>query len=399
MNLAFVQHSFALPTRVEYGPGVHEKIGALANQLGCRKAMLITDAHLVRTGLAEKVITPLREAGLEVSTFDQVTTEPTDVLVEAGTKVLKDTRCDLVVALGGGSAMDCAKCVNVMTDNPGRITDYEGAESQFPHDTAQPLITLPTTSGSGAEIAGWAVITDTARSYKMSLGSPYLTPDYALVDPVLTLDLPPRQTAYSGFDALSQAIEGMLSRRRSPISIALGMHAVQLLAENLPRAVARGYDLEARSNMATGSLLAGIVINLAGCIAVHSLAESVGGFYHVPHGLAVALFLAPVLRFNFPGDHTLLAQIAEAMGENTEGLSEREAAELAMDHVEQLLDELKFPTLADVGVKDADIPKIAALALGNVCTADNPCSMNQDDFEAILRAAMASGARHRGGLS
>jgi len=388
MNLAYGQHSFALQTRVEYGPHVHEKVGAVGNQLGCRKALLITDSNLMKAGLAEKVMRPLREAGLEVIVFDQVTTEPTDVLVESGVKVLKETRCDLVVALGGGSAMDCAKCINVMADNPGRITDYEGAESQFPHDTARPLITLPTTSGSGAEIAGWAVITDTARSYKMSLGSSYLTPDYALVDPVLTLDLPARQTAYSGFDALSQAIEGMLSRRRSPISVALGMHAVQLLSENLPRAVARGYDLEARSNMATGSLLAGIVINVAGCIAVHSLAESVGGFYHIPHGLAVALFLAPVLRFNFPGDHTLLAQIADAMGENTEGFSEHEAAELAIDRVEQLLEELRFPTLAEVGLKEADIPRIATLALGNVCTADNPCVMSQDDFEVILRDAV-----------
>ena len=391
MNLAYGQHSFALPTKVEYGPQVHEKIGAVGNQLGCRKALLITNSNLVKTGLAEKVMRPLRGAGLEVIVFDQVATEPTDVLVESGVKVLKETRCDLVVALGGGSAMDCAKCINVMTDNPGRITDYEGAEGLFPQDALRPLITLPTTSGSGAEIAGWAVITDTARSYTMSLGSLYLTPDYALVDPVLTLDLPARHTAYSGFDALSQAIEGMLSRRRSPISVALGMHAVQLLSENLPRAVARGYDLEARSNMAIGSLLAGIVINLAGCIAVHSLAESVGGFYHIPHGLAVALFLAPVLRFNFPGDHSLLAQLARAMGLNTEGFSTHEAAELAIDRVEQLLEELRFPTRAEVGVKGADIPKLASLALGNVCTSDNPCPMSQDDFEAILRDAVGTG--------
>lgn len=388
MNLAYGQHSFALPTKVEYGPQVHEKIGAVGNQLGCRKALLVTDSNLLKTGLAEKIMRPLREAGLEIIVFDQVTTEPTDVLVEAGAKLLKETRCDLVVALGGGSAMDCAKCINVMAENPGRIPDYEGAESRFPHDTPRPLITLPTTSGSGAEVQGWAVITDTARSYKMSLGSPYLAPDYALIDPVLTLDLPPRQTAYSGFDALSQAIEGMLSRRRSPISVSLGLHAVQLLSENLPRAVARGYDLEARSNMSTGSLLAGIVINLAGCIAVHSLAESVGGFYHVPHGLAVALFLAPVLRFNFPGDHALLAQIADAMGEDTEGFSEHEAAELAIDGVEQLLEELRFPSLAEVGIKESDIPKIATLALGNVCTADNPCPMRQEDFETILRDAL-----------
>jgi alcohol dehydrogenase len=388
MNLALGQHAFSMKTQVEYGPDVFRKAGSIIKQSGCKKTLLVTDGNFAKTGLIEKVSQPIREMQIAVEVFDQVTSEPTDAIVQDGVARLKESKCDFIVALGGGSAMDAAKCIGVMAENPGRLVDYEGAESNFPNDAKCPLMTLPTTSGSGAEIAGWAVITDTSRNYKMSLGSPCLTPDYALVDPVLTLDLPPAQTAYSGFDALSQAIEGMLSKRRTPISLALGMYAVKLISENLPRAVARGWDLEARSNMSTGSLIAGIVINISGCIAVHSLAETIGGMYHKPHGLCVALFLPHVMKFNFPGDYLLLAQIAQALGVDTDGYSTRDAAELSIFWVNQLLDDLKFPELGEIGLREEDIPRIAQLAYQNVCTADNPRPMRVEDFESILIDAL-----------
>jgi alcohol dehydrogenase len=388
MNLALGQHAFSMKTQVEYGPDVFRKTGNIIKQSGCKKTLLVTDGNLAKTGLIEKVSQPIKEMQIAVEIFDQVTSEPTDAIVQDGVARLKESKCDFIVALGGGSAMDAAKCIGVMAENPGHLVDYEGAESSFPNDAKCPLMTLPTTSGSGAEIAGWAVITDTSRNYKMSFGSPCLTPDYALVDPVLTLDLPPAQTAYSGFDALSQAIEGMLSKRRTPISLALGMYAVKLISENLPRAVARGWDLEARSNMSAGSLLAGIVINTSGCIAVHSLAETIGGIYHRPHGLCVALFLPHVMTFNFPGDYSLLAQIAQALGVNTEGYSTRDAAELSIFWVNQLLDDLKFPELSEIGLRAEDIPRIAQLAYQNVCTADNPRPMRVEDFESILKDAL-----------
>ncbi len=322
--------------------------------------------------------------------FDQVLSEPTDTQVYDGVKMLKATGADLLVGLGGGSAMDCAKAIGVMAENPGKLTDYEQAVSNFPNDKKVPLITLPTTSGSGAEIAGWSVITDSSRSAKMSFGSPYLEPEIALVDPLLTMSLPRDQTAYSGFDALSQAIEGMLSRRRTPISVALGLHAVELIAENLPRAVAHGWDEEARSNMSIGSLLAGIVINTSGCIGVHSLAETMGGIYHKPHGLLVGLCLPHILKFHLPGDHSLLAKVAGALGVDTYGFSEYEAALQAIARVHQLLDELNFPLLSEIGLKEADIPKIAQLALGNACTPDDPCITKESDFKQILENILSN---------
>lgn len=393
MNLALSQHSLSIKAKVDYGPEVSGKAGDIVKQHGRHSVLLVTDGNLAKTGLIEKVSQQISKMQIAVEIFDRVTSEPTDEIVHQGVARLKETRCDCIVALGGGSAMDAAKCIGVMAENPGRITDYEGVESNFPNNRKCPLITLPTTSGSGAEIAGWAVITDSSREYKMSLGSPYLTPDHALVDPVLTLELPTAQTAYSGFDALSQAIEGMLSRRRTPISLALGMHAVTLISENLPIAVARGWDLEARSNMSIGSLLAGIVIDISGCIAVHSLAETIGGMYHRPHGLCVGLFLPHVLKFNSPGDYSLLAQIAQCLGVETEGYSKRDAAELSILKINQMLDDLKFPGLDEIGLREEDIPKIAELASRNVCTADNPRPMRVEDFESILREAI-DGQRH-----
>lgn len=387
MNLAFQQHSFAMGCAVEYGPEVYKRIGNLIQEYGCRRIFLVTDENLVRVGLSKKVNEPIKEQGADIVVFDKIMTEPTDTFVHEGAKSLKDSNADMVVALGGGSVMDAAKCIAAMVVNPGSIVDYEGVENKFENRRTQPLVTMPTTSGSGAEIAGWAVITDTSRSYKMSIGSEYLTPDVALVDPVLTLDLPPRQTAYSGFDALSQAIEGMISRRRTPITLGLGMHAVKLIAKNLPRAVSRGWDLEARSNMSIGSLMAGMVINISGCVAVHSLAETLGGFYHIPHGLAVGLCLPHVLKYNMPGDYDLLAEIAQALGENTSDKSVRDAASICIRSLYQMLDDLDFPTLKDVGLKEEDIPKIAQLAVDNACTADNPCEPSPEDFETMLRSA------------
>jgi alcohol dehydrogenase len=388
MNLAFEKHLFALGPTVEYGPGVHENIGQVAQGWGSKNALIVTDPNLVKDGIVEKVASSLKAKNISVTVFDKVVSEPTDKFVHEGVECLKESGADLLVGLGGGSAMDCAKCIGVMAENPGHLTEYEGAAATFVNDKKVPLITLPTTSGSGAEIAGWAVITDTSRSYKMSFGSQFLEPEYVLVDPLLTINLPNRPTAYSGMDALSQAIEGMLSRRRTPISIALGFYAVKLITENLPRAVAHGWDVEARSNMSIGSLLAGIVINTSGCINVHALAEPMGGLYHKPHGLLVGATLPYVIDFLLPGDHEMLAQLAKALGANTEGCSQYEAARLAPVLINQMLTELEFPLLADVGLTEGDIPKIAQLAMGNACNFDSPCMMTEQDYSAILKNAL-----------
>lgn len=384
------QHSFYIGTRVDYGVGVHEKVGDVVRGLGGRRVLLVTDANLTKIGLASKVARVLEGQDIGVEVFDGITSEPTDVNVKDGAALLTKTAADAIVAVGGGSVMDCAKCIGVMGSNSGTINDYEGASSRFKQDSTRPLVTLPTTSGTGAEVAAWAVITDTSRSYKMSVGSRYLQPDHALVDPVLTLDLPPRPTAESGFDALSQSIEALMSLRRSPIAEELGLMAVRLISENLPTAVVRGWDLEARANMALGSLLGGVVMTLAGCVAVHSLAETLGGKYHVPHGLTVALSLPLVLEHNFAGDIPLFARVAKALGVETSGLSTREAAGTVVPRIRQMLNDLEFPTLAELGLRSEDIPELACLAQVNPSTPDNPRPLKVQDFETMLRRGLAT---------
>jgi alcohol dehydrogenase len=385
MNLATAKHLFVLGPAVEYGPGVHQNIGSVAKGWDCKKALFVTDRILVQEGVVAKVSAPLEAEGIAVEIFDQVTTEPTDLFVA----MLKNTGADLVIGLGGGSAMDCAKAIAVMAENTGSVVQYAGAAATFPNDKKVRLMTLPTTSGSGAEIAGWSVITDSARSVKLSFGSPFLEPEYVFVDPELTINLPRRATVFSGMDALSQAIEGMLSVRRTPISVALGLYAVELLTDNLPKVYSHGWDLEARSNMSIGSFLAGIVINTSGCISVHALAETMGGLYHKPHGLLVGLCLPHVLSFLLPGDHELLAQVANALDVNTDGLTTYEAAQMAIVRVHELLAELEFPTLKEIGLKEQDLPQIASMAMANVCTLDNPCTMTEQDYVSILKKMLA----------
>ncbi len=389
MNLSNGKFWFATRTRVDYGSGVHKEVGNLAKKLGCTKALLVTDANLSKIGMADQIASLLREQGVATEIFDRVDAEPTVEHVEAGVAFLKAAGSDIVVALGGGSAMDCAKIVNVMAENPGHLVDYEGLPTRFLHDSPRPLIALPTTSGTGAETAGWVSIADPARNYKMGMASEYNEPEFALVDPVLTLDLPPRATAYSGVDALSQAIESMLHRRRSPMSIALGLHAVRLASENLATAVTHGWDLEARANMSYASLLAGYAKRLGGCIVGHNIANTVGGLYHVAHGLIVGVVLPHILQFCLPGDVEMLADIARAMGVESAGYSDRETAELGIAAINQLLEDIEIPTLSELGIQEKDLPEIAKQTLSDSGVAGNPRPLTVQGVEGILRAALA----------
>jgi alcohol dehydrogenase len=389
MNLAFGKFGFTTGTKMRYGPGTHEEIGGILKELGAKKIFLVTDPNIVELEMTAKLTDLLGVDGAKVDIFDEVPTEPTDEHVRSGVALLKEKGSDVVVALGGGSVMDCAKMVNVMAENSGELSDYDGIPSQFPNASPRPLIAIPTTSGTGSETAGWAGITDTSRDVKMAFLSSLLEPNFAIVDPFLTLDLPPRPTAYSGIDALSQAIESMLHLRRSPIAIALGMHAVQLISKNLVRAFAHGYDLEARSNMSFGSLLAGYSKRLGGCIVNHSIANTVGSAYHLPHGLMVGVFLPHVLRDLLPSDTELLAQIAQAMGAVTSGVSERDAAEMVVVQVCQLLEDLEIPTLAELGVMEDAVPDLAKGSMEDAGIGGNPRPMTQQTCETIIRAALA----------
>jgi len=352
-----MEFHFLFPISVEFGQGKSEKVGEIAKLKNWKKAVIITDIGVVRAGLLEGIKGSLELNGIEHIIFDKVVPNPTDVSVEEASNLVKEVEADFIVGVGGGSSMDTAKGAALLATNAGSIRDYETKPIENP---LLPLITIPTTAGTGSEVDFWAVITDTDRKFKMALGQapqhpgePYLGATIALVDPSLTITLPPKLTASTGIDALSHVIETFTASDSTPIVESLALHSIELIAKWLPVAYADGENVEAREKMMFASMIAGICENYANCGAVHSLAEALGGVYGgVPHGLAIGVFLPKVMEFNRLVVSEKYAKIAEAMGEDTSGLSAYAAGRRAIFAIEELLEMLDMPaTLKELGIK------------------------------------------------
>jgi len=392
-------YSFNFPIWVEFGRGSSKKVGEIAKQRNWKRAFIVTDTGVRKAGLLEGILESLESHKISYYVFDGVQPNPTDIMVEKAAEIFKEESCDFIIAVGGGSSMDTGKGVALLATNPGRIKDYEIrsmedlAKGKIKNHIA-PLITIPTTAGTGSEIDFWAVITDTERKFKMCLGQaplypggPYLGAVYALVDPLLTLTLPPLQTAATGIDALSHAIETYVSKGSPLIVEPLALHAIELIAKYLLIAYADGSNIEARENMMFAAHLAGMCENLANCGLIHSLAEVVGGVYwNVPHGCAIAVFMPKVMEFNRMAVPEKFKKIAIAMGEKVKGLSLREASKKAIDAVEKLLSDLKMPkSLKDLGVKEEDLTEIAKKAMETVEYGGNPRVASYEDILSIVK--------------
>jgi alcohol dehydrogenase class IV len=395
----FPSYSFHLPIRIEFGCGSSRKVGEIAKQMSWKKAFIVTDTGVRKAGLLNGVLESLESHKIPYYVFDGVQPNPTDIMVEKAVEIFKEEGCDFIIAVGGGSSMDTGKGVALLATNPGRIKDYEirSMEDLIKgkiRNHIAPLITIPTTAGTGSEVDFWAVITDTERKFKMCLGQappypggPYLGAIYALVDPLLTLTLPPSQTASTGFDALIHAIETYTARDSPPIVEALALQVIRLVAKYLPIAYADGSNIEARESMMYAAHIAGISMNLANCGLIHSLAEVLGGMYwNVPHGSALAVFAPEVMEFNRLAVPEKFVKIAIAMGERVKGLSIREASRKAIDAVEKLINELKLPkSLKELGVKEEDLPEIARKAMETVEYEGNPRRASYEDILSIVR--------------
>jgi alcohol dehydrogenase class IV len=392
-------YSFNFPIWVEFGCGSSKKVGEIAKQINWKKAFIVTDTGVRKAGLLDGILESLESCKIPYHVYDGVQPNPTDVGVEKASEIFKEEKCDFIIAIGGGSSMDTGKGVALLATNPGRIKDYEIrsmedlVKGKIKNHIA-PLITIPTTAGTGSEIDFWAVITDTERKFKMCLGQaplypggPYLGAVFALVDPLMTLTLPPSQTASTGIDALSHAIETYVSKGSPPIVEPLALHAIELIAKYLPIAYADGSNIEARENMMFAAHIAGICENLANCGLIHSLAEVVGGMYwNVPHGTAIAVFMPEIMEFNRMAVPEKFKKIAIAMGEKVEGLSLREASIKAIDAVKKLISELKMAkSLKDLGVKEGDLPDIAKKAMETVEYGGNPRVASYEDLLTIVR--------------
>ncbi|MCY8234869.1 iron-containing alcohol dehydrogenase [Priestia endophytica] len=334
------------------------KIGEEAKKLGSKKAVIITDKVIRQTGLLSRVISPLEEINLAVDIMDEVMPEPPFENLEQMMIQLQGKEYDLLIGVGGGSVLDATKVLSIMLTNQENVRDLVGIEKV--QNAGIPTILVPTTAGTGSEVTYNAIFTDVQDKVKKGIVSPYLLPKVAIVDPALTLTVPPSVTAATGMDALVHAVESYTAIRAGELTDGIALQAIKLISRSLRKAVYNGKDVKAREDMAMGSLLAGISLGNAGVGAVHALAYPLGGKFKVPHGVANSLLLPFVMKYNVVADLEKFAEVAKALGENIEGLSLREAANCTVYALTQLAQDIGIPSsLKDVGVTAEDIPNLA----------------------------------------
>jgi len=379
---------FQLPGMLLFGAGATEQVGSEARRLGAQKVLIVTDQGIAATGMAEKIRDCIQQEGLEADIFADVEPEPPVESLTPCMQMAKDGKYDLVVGLGGGSAMDTAKGVAVLVKTGGSIKDYFGI-GKIPRP-GLPTMMLPTTAGTGSEVSMNAIFLDTEAQVKVGVVSPYLLTQVALVDPLLTLSVPPKVTAATGMDALTHAIESYTAKKATVHTEMYALEAIRLIASSIRTAVADGTNLEARHDMALGSLFAAISMANAGTGAVHALAYPLGGEFHISHGMSNALLLPYVVRFNLLGNLEKFARIAEAMGERVGHLSRRAAAERAAEACRQLALDVGIPQrMSEVGVPEEAITKMAEAAVEIRRLLDNnPRAMTLDDIIQIYQEAM-----------
>jgi len=377
---------FRMPETLYMGSGALERLGAEARRFGS-KAILLTDKVLVRAGVVEPVLAALQAAGVTVTVFDEVEQEPSTENCEQSAAVVRGSGAEFLVAVGGGSVLDVAKGCSILATNGGAISDYFGID-KVPA-AGLPWIGLPTTAGTGSEVTPNAIFTDKAKQLKIGVVSPFLFPTVAIVDPVLTLTAPPSITAATGMDALTHAVEAFTAPKATVQTDMYAVQAINLISRSLRRAVWAGRDIQARTDMALGSTLAGISFANAGVGAVHALAYPLGGQFGIPHGVSNALLLPHVMGFNMLADVTKFARVAEAMGEDVQGLSARAAAEAAVKAAALLSEDVGIPQrLRDVNIPESALEGLAAAAMNVTRLLDNnPRKVTLKDARALYQAA------------
>ena len=381
--------SYELPTKIEFGVGISERVPERVEECGGGRVLLVADPGVLAAGVVDKVTDALQNASMPYVLFSEIEPEPEARSIVDGVELAHSEGCDAVVGIGGGSALDSAKAIAVMLKNEGHIRDY-GGQNLVPNPGV-PMIGLPTTAGTGSEVTIWSVISEKEENVKYGVGSPYMTATIAMCDPELTLTLPPHITASTGIDALAHALESYVNKTTQPISEALSIRAMELIAKSLRTAVVAGENLQARSDMLRASLSAALAFHPTRRGLAHALVMPIGANYKIPHSVGVAILLPEVTRYNLIGNPQKFAKIARIFGENTEGLSLRDAAELSVKAIRQLCEDVGIPDgLARYGVEEERLYDLAeaGIATGNVPV--NPRKPTVDDLVGIMRRCMGS---------
>lgn len=379
-----------LPVRIRFGDGVADELGSVVAGHRARSAVVMVDAELEQRnpGVASS-IGALAATRVDVRRFIKAEGEPTIDVVDAAARTLLESRPEAVVAIGGGSVIDTAKAARLCAHRGCTFAEFLASDRAVPEPTV-PLVALPTTAGTGSEVSGGAVITDPADDRKSGIASPLLRAQDALVDPLLTHSVPRATTAFTGVDALAQAIAGMVARVRTPIGDGIALEAIRLIGRSLPVAHRKPDDGAARSEVACGSLMAGLTMNISDCTAEHSLGQALGGMFHVPHGLTIGLVLAQTLdreRRYVPGQ---LERVADALGVPDDGSGD---GSRAVHGIRDLLAELDFPVMSSIGVREAQLAELTALALDDFFITQAPEPWSADEVTAAFADALAETTR------
>ncbi len=378
--------NFHTPKKIIYGQGSVLATGAQAKAYG-KKALIVTGrSSTKKSGALDALVQSLSESQVESVIFDQVESDPSVITVEKGAALCHEIQPDMIIGIGGGSPLDAAKVINLLYKNGGRVDEYLQEKAITP---LLPFLAIPTTAGTGSEVTKFSVITDTETKIKMVIPGVYMIPDIAILDPEITVTMPPDVTAATALDALTHAIEAYTSKLKQPLSDGFALSAISKISQSLLSAVREPENLEAREQLLIGQMEAGLAFSNASVGLVHSMSRPLGAHFGVPHGLANALLLPHVMSYNL--DHAIerYAEVAEALGKKTEGMTSEQAAKEAVNHVENLFLHTGLPVcLKDIGIKEDKIPVMAKDALESGSTNNNPKMPSLDDIIAIYNKAM-----------
>ncbi|WP_340401669.1 iron-containing alcohol dehydrogenase [Paenibacillus sp. FSL H8-0079] len=377
-------HAYYVPPVNLMGRGCLQEAGQMIEQMGIRKALVVSDRQLITSGVAEQVLSILRKSGLDYVVYDEVQPNPTCQNVHDGLRVFQDHGCDAIISIGGGSPQDAAKGIGIVATNGGHIREYEGLH-QSKHKSV-PLVAFNTTAGTSSEVTINYVITDEERKVKMVMVDRNSLVSLSVNDPELMLSKPASLTAATGMDALTHAVEAMVTPGGFTVTSATAAAAVELIFEYLPRAVRDGSDLEAREHMTYACFLGGIAFNNAGLGYVHAMAHQLGGVYDLPHGVCNAMLLPYVEELNAKHVPGKFRHIAKAIGMDVKGRSDEECSDYVIEAIRQLSKEVGIPEkLSELGVKDPDVELLADNAMKDACAPGNPYQPSKDEVMELFR--------------
>jgi alcohol dehydrogenase class IV len=382
----FELRKFVAPEFV-FGIDARKLTGRYARNLGARKVLVVTDPGVMAAGWTQEVLATLEAVNLDYTVFSAVSSNPKAEEVMTGAELYRSAGCNALVVVGGGSSIDCAKGIGIVSSSGRNILEFEGVDKV--ELSTPPLICVPTTAGSSADVSQFAIITDKLKKVKIAIISKMIVPDVALIDPVTTTTMSAELTASTGMDALCHAVEAYVSTAHSPITDVHALQAIDLVTNNLRAAIQEPDNIIRRGRMMLASLEAGLAFSNASLGAVHAMAHSLGGFLDCPHGECNAILLPYILEYNYDAVPERYREIGNAMGLKLNGMTAAEAKSALVAALFQFAESVGVTyTLGSLGVKRSDLPELAEKAIDDPCIFTNPRQMERQDIEAIYEKAL-----------